>query len=307
MTKQEEAGLPVLVDNYVQKIDTFNGGEIFLLTEMEDKVKEEWKNRVTCSICFVKSLISGNGIDFSDFISRVYLSTNLSDLRSLLFEKSGGKMTLPESALSASSRGQIFAHPDVSQNTDIHEEMHVVMAAAQKHKRRKEKIKEDFTVPMWYTEGLAQYFQNKKNNIDSFQKARELEYLPPFVVKEMNVAGPDYWLEFGIMNEYRLTGNHPGLMACASFIQFLAEKEKLGLKNVWELMFATGGLKNFYKKIESLCGQSVFVILNNYLYYVDKPFFPKEARNWEMPVAVGMDFRKKFVRENKRFKVMNLF
>lgn len=307
MDEENLANTPVLVDDYFEKISIFNGAEIYFLAEFEDDIKKEWKKRMICSNCFIKRILKENGVELPHFVSRIYLTPSLTELKSLLFEKSKGKMILPLDALSAVAQGQMFAHPKVSQSTDIHELMHVIMAANQRYKRNKEKIKESFAVPMWFSEGLPQYFQDKKLERNSIEFARKLEYMPPFVLKEMNIPGTDFWLEFGMMGEYKVTDNHPGLTACASFVQFLIEKQKLGLSNVWELMFSTGGIINFYKRIEDLCGQEIYVILNNFLYYVDKPFFPKDARFWEMPVTVNIDFRKKFVKEQRRYKIMNLF
>jgi len=160
---------------------------------------------------------------------------------------------------------------------------------------------------MWYKEGLPQYIQGKKYNVDYFSMARSLTHIPVFTLKAMNSSTDKFWMEFGIMDQYIVTGNHPGLTACASFVQFLIEKEGIGFKNFWDLIYFEGEQLDFYKTIEGLAGNDLYNILNNYLYYIDKPFFPKEQEVWEMPVAVARDFRGEFAFENKKFEVLKLF
>jgi len=294
---KEKFTLPILVDDYVDKITTFNGGEIFFLFKADKKVKEEWKKRITCNLCFCRRFFESNGIDTYSIPYRVYLCPSFTEVKSLIFEKSEQTFNLQPNAASAVIRGSLFAHQKASPIMDTHEFTHILTDNIQMMDNQK-----TGDIPMWLKEGTAQYIQGKKNNVDYLELARNLEYLPPITLKDMNIPTEKFWLEFGIMDQLVLTGNHPGLTACASFVQFLVEKEGVDFKEIWNLMFSTGSFQEFYKKIEKLCKRDLFNIINNYLYYIDKPFLERGQTSWEMPVATARDFRGKLHLEKQQFK-----
>ncbi|MFH1182991.1 MAG: hypothetical protein V1690_01880 [Candidatus Moraniibacteriota bacterium] len=294
----------MLVDDFVEKTATFNGGEIFWLFEPDPKVQEEWTKRVACALCFCKKFLLENGISLPEIPYRIYLSSSFTETKSLLYEKSNGKFILQPNAASAPFGGALFAEQKAMPFMDIHEYVHILMDCLQVEAMKKSNNYNYITLPMWYREGLSQYIQGKKEDANYFELARKLNYLPPFILESMNTPTEKFWLEFGIMDQRIATGNHPGLTACASAVQFLIEKEGLGFKKIWDLMFFRGGINNFYKEIEELCQNNMFNVLNNYLYYLDKPFISADQKTWEMPVAVARDFRREFVFGNKPFKIL---
>jgi len=297
--------IPVLVDQYNKKTKTFNGGELFWLFEVDPATQDQWEKRIVCALCFTKKFLRENGVAIPAIPYRIYLSSTFTETKSLLFEKSGGKFILQPNAASAVVGGALFAEQKTKM-MDVHEYIHILMDNIQFAESKKTRNEGFFNQPMWYREGLSQYIQGKKEGLDYFDLARKLEYLPPFILKVMNIPTEKFWLEFGIMDYLMVSENHPGLTGCASFVQFLVEKEGVGFKNFWELMFFRGELRDFYKKIEALAGNNLFNILNNYLYYIDKPFLSKEQSIWEMPVAAGRDFRGEFIFENRKFEVLDL-
>jgi len=277
---------------------------LFFLFEPKEETELEWKRRISCSLCFVKRFFKEQQIDIPAVPYRVYISSSHTEIKSLIFQVSGGTFHLQPNAASAPMRGALFSEQRAKPIMDVHEYIHLLMDNM-RYLRNKDKKKEAKPgIPIWFKEGLAHYVQSRKSGISQFELARSLTHLPPVVLKELNVLTEKLWLEFGIMDQYVATGNHPGLTACASFLQFLVEKEKIGFKKLWELVYFEGGLGDFYRKIEELTGSSFYDTLNNYLYYVDKPFLPRDRDVWEMPVAVARDFRGEFVFEKKSFKVL---
>jgi hypothetical protein len=295
---------PVLVEDFIKKTVTFNGGEIYWLFEPAAEVLEEWTRRITCALCYAKRFFDDNGVTLPLIPYRVYLSSTYTETKSLLYEQSGGNFILQPNAASGVIKGALFAQQKAKMN-DIHEYIHILVDNLHWADVVKDQKRKAFFQPMWYQEGLAQYIQGKKEGLDYFLLARKLEYLPPITLALMNIPSQKLWFEFGIMDYLVLTGNHPGLTAGASFIQFLVEKEGLGFKKIWDLTLFQGTPTEFYRKIEELCQNKFFNILNNYLYYVDKPFLSKEQKTWSMPVAVARDFRGEFAYENKEFELIN--
>lgn len=297
--KHDKINLPVLVDDFVKKTTSFNGGEIYWLFEPAPEIQEEWERRIVCALCFTKNFLRENGVVVPAIPYRVYMNSSYTETKSMLFEKSQGKFILQPNAASAVVKGALFAEQKTKM-MDVHEYIHILMDNLQYAIPQKG----NFNQPMWYREGLAQYIEGKKSGTNNFDLARQLAYLPPFTLKLMNVPTEKFWLEFGIMDYLLATGNHPGLTACASFVQFLIEKEGIGFKKIWELVNFQGDINDFYQEIAKLAGNSLFNVLNNYLYYVDKPFFSPEGKTWEMPVAVARDFRGEFTFENRSFEVL---
>jgi|GEM_PF-3228329 len=303
-SKEKAVTFPILIDEYAKKTETFNGGELFWLFEPPLEVQEEWERRVVCALCFAKKFFADNKVALLDVPYRIYLSSTYTETKSLLFEHSGGKFFLQPNAASAVLGGGLFAEQKAKMN-DVHEYVHILMDNFQLRASKKEsQVRPVFPQPMWYREGLAQYVQGKKEGGDYCQKARERVYLLPITLAAMNLPCENLWMEFGIMEFLVATGNHPGLTAGASFIQFLAEKEGLGFKAVWDLASFQGTQIEFYQEIERLCQSSFSNLLNNYLYYVDQPFLSEGQKNWSMPVAVARDFRGEFVFEEKEFEIL---
>lgn len=291
------------IGNYVEKIVTWNQSEIYFNFNASAELKKQWANRISCSSCFLNKYLKKEDIDISEIPYLVSLYTSFSEVKSLLFEKSNGNFHLQPNASSAVLNGVLFAQQKTSPFMDVHEYVHIVMGNLRNiHKKSTVTDKFDF-LPMWFNEGLPQYIQGQKDGSDFIKKARKMEYIPPFLVQEMNIPTKKFWLEFGTMEQYMVTGAHPGLFGCASFVQFLIEKEKIGLKQVWELMFERN-INVFYQKIEMLCGKKLFDVANNYLYYIDKPRLDKGTDFWKMPVVSGTDFRGEFIYEEKTFPLI---
>lgn len=297
---------PTQDDEYVKKVTTFNGGEIYWLFEAAPEIEEEWERRIICALCFARKFFAENGVKIPPIPYRVYISSSFVETKSLLFEKSGGNFILQPNAASAVVEGTLFAQQKAMPLMDVHEYIHILADYLTDARKKNFNLSEKASLPMWYREGLPQYIQGKKDGTDYLGLARRLSNLPPISLKFMNIPTEKFWLEFGMMDLVFKTANHPGLTACASFVQFLVEKEGLGFKKIWELMFFQEGLPSFYKKIEELCRNTLFNVLNNFLYYVDQPFLPAEQQTWSMPVAVARDFRGEFMFENKEFEIMKL-
>jgi len=295
MKKQE---LPTLVTDYTEKLNTFNNGEIYLLSELSDDEKDKWKQRVSCAVCFVKNFLKSEKIDSPLIPFKIYLTTSPTEIKSLIFEHSEGEWQ--SALLFSTTKSQLFSYHKARLLKSIREYVKALMQSQSK--------KETYSkLPLWFLEGIPQYVQSKKDNIDFFKIARSAKFLPPVILKEMNISGKRSWLELGIISNTGTFEEHPGIIASTSFVQFLVEKEKLGLKKLWKLMQKDiKDTKDFYRKIEKLCGKDLFTILNNYSYYIDKPFLPPNVGSWEMPVATANDFRGKLIYEKKKFKIMNL-
>lgn len=291
---------------FVKKITTFNGGEIFFLFDPAKHVESDWQKRLICSLCFTKEFFHNRGVKLPEIPYIIYVCSSATETKALIFEASNGKFHLQPNAVSATIGGRVFADQKASPIMDIHEYIHILMDNLMGEDYNKYAKILGPGIPMWYKEGMAQYIQGEKDGTDFFAKARELPYLPPVTLKVMNIPTEKFWLEFGIMDQYMLTGNHPGLIACASFIKFLVEKEKVDFKKVWNLVNFKGEAIEFYNEIEKLCGNSLFNISNNYLYYLDKPTLSFKEQNWSMPVSVARDFRNAFVFENKSFEFLNM-
>lgn len=283
---------------------TFNGGQIHWLFEPSDEIREQWERRITCALCFTKKFLLENDIKFPNVPYACYISPTFTETKALLFEITRGKFIMKTRFASAVANGALFAEQRTLPFMDVHEYIHLLVDAMKLGDSQGKKNINMHNQPMWFKEGLPQYVQGKKDDTDFFELARQIDYIPPIVLETMNKPTDNLWLEYGIMEYYIANGNHPGLSACASFLQFLIEKERLGLKKVWELSFFRGTLKDFYQEIERLCQSNLFNLLNNYLYYIDKPFLPKNQKTWQMPVAVARDFRGEFTYENKEYKVL---
>jgi len=297
---------PILVDNVVKETATFNGGELIWLFNATENVEKEWERRITCSLCYTKRFFLDNGVDINSIPYKIYINSSFTEVKSLLYEITRGKFHLQPNAGGAVTNGVLFTEQKTNPSMDVHEYIHILMDNLQNIRNQGGKLAE-FSLPMWFREGLPQYIQGKKGDINYFDLARALPQLPPIILDAMNNATEKFWMEFGIMDQYIITGNHPGLTACASFVQFLIEKEKIDFKTFWNLIYFEGELVDFYRKVEEIAGNKLYNILNNYLYYIDKPFFSMGQKFWEMPVAVARDFRGEFAFENKKFEVLKLF
>lgn len=288
-----------LGESYVNKTTTFNGAEIYWLFKPSNELEVEWTRRIVCSTCFTQNFFLMKGIKI-ETPYRVLLCSSPTETKSLLYEKSNGKFILQPNAASAVIQEALIASQKATPLMDVHEYVHIIMNDLQ-FKRSENEVGIGKNIPVWYKEGFAQYIQGKKDKTNYFDLARSLEYLPPVTLEAMNHPTEKSWLEFGIMDQLMVNGNHPGLTSCASFVQFLIDKEKVDFQNFWDLIFFNGETVEFYKKIEEIVGNNLHNIINNYLYYVDKSFIPKDAVLCEMPVAVARDFRGEFLFEIKKY------
>ncbi len=278
-------------------VSTFNQCRIHFLFRPEEAVKEAWKNRVTCSICFLKNFFHDRNIILPDVNFNVYVLSNFSETKAILFERSQGNFHLQLGAAAAVVKGALYSQQNSEPFMDVHEFVHILI-----DKLTKNESDGKFWIPMWFSEGLAQYIQGKKMGIDYLNWARESKNLPNPFLKNMNWPTEKSWLEFGVMKELVKTNNHPGLTACASLVAFLSEKEKIPFYRIMNLIFSRN-FNDFYLNLEKISRLTIFDLFNNYLYYIDKPMITKGVDKISLPVSVGTDFREEFIFEEKEFEL----
>lgn len=288
------------VENYKKKIKTFNGGEIFLLSEISEKEQERWQEKITCAICFINDYFSKESISLPKTAYKIYLSPLRAEVKKLLFDQTKNKELMKSNIDFLAIKGQLVSSVIVKYPMEVAQYVKIIMQI----KGYILPIGIETKLPLWYTEGLSYYLQGKKDNIDFFDLARASDFLPPFVLKEMNFSIEQSIINFRGNQSYASQNYSTESIACASVIQFLIEKEKISFKDLWRLV-ESKNILDFYNSLEVLCQKKIFFLLNDYLYYLDQPYFSDKQTSWRMPDFDHLNQKINPLRK-KVFKVMNV-